>query len=111
MALNTARREGERWSYFPRPGLGDRWIKFSSKGLRDALMSTECPTRTTMALLFAEDEDLPQELFFERTRHRKVTMSMKEYCAGRDSLKTNLERQWAQRKQMKEAKQVVETGM
>src|SRR5690242_8885930 len=110
MALNAARREQERWSFFARPVLGDRWIKFSSKGLRDALMGMDCPVRLAMTNLFSDDEDLPQELFFEGTRHRKVTMSMREYRADENSLKTNLQRQWAERKQMKAAKQDIETG-
>ncbi|KAF9980453.1 hypothetical protein BGZ75_008416 [Mortierella antarctica] len=110
MALNTARREEERWSFFSPPAMGDGWIKFSSKGLRDALMSTDCHTRSTMALLFTADEDLPQELFFEGTRHRKVTMSMQEYCADEDGLHTNLKRQWDERSQRQAAKEDVERG-
>ncbi|KAG9324981.1 hypothetical protein KVV02_000490 [Mortierella alpina] len=111
MALNTARREQERWSFFfPRPAMGDRWINFSSKGLRDALMSTDCPTRSTMALLFTANEELPQELFFEGTRHRKVTMSMQEYCADEDGLHTNLKRQWDERSQRQAANEDVERG-
>ncbi|CAO3566149.1 unnamed protein product [Mortierella alpina] len=110
ISLNTARKEQERWSFFSRPAMGDRWIKFSNKGLRNALMSTDCPTKATMELLFPADADLPQELFFEGTRHRKVTMSMREYCADEDSLQTNLKRQWSERDQQKAANQAVETG-
>ena len=114
MALNTAQKEQERWSFFPRPALGDRWIKFSNKGLRDALMSADCPTRSAMALLFSKDEELPQELFLERTRHRKVTMTMQELSADADGLKTSFFRRWEERAKMKQKgkakKGAIETG-
>ncbi|KAF9937118.1 hypothetical protein BGZ70_006705, partial [Mortierella alpina] len=98
MRLNESRPESERWSFFSRPALGDRFVKFSDDGLRRALLAPSSPVRKAMEGILLVDEDVVFELFFAKTRHGKVTMSMKEFKDDKDGTKTRLERLWAERK-------------
>ncbi|KAF9554302.1 hypothetical protein EC968_009720, partial [Mortierella alpina] len=71
MRLNESRPEAERWSFFSRLGLGDRFVKFSSDGLRRALLASSSPVRKVMEDILSTDEDVVFEFFFASTRHAK----------------------------------------
>ncbi|KAF9574986.1 hypothetical protein EC968_004746 [Mortierella alpina] len=108
--LNGTRTEEQRWSYFPRPHLGDREIRFKNDALAKALRHRSSPVSGAMATLFGQDKELAFRLFFEPTRHSKTTMSIDSFKQDADGLRMHLEQQWLERKERKEAGTETEFG-
>ncbi|KAF9973826.1 hypothetical protein BGZ75_001016, partial [Mortierella antarctica] len=108
--LNGTRPQNKRWSYFPRAHLDDRDLSLKNDSLVKALRHRSSPVSGAMATLFGHDKELVFRLFFAPTRHSKTTMSVNNFKQDADGLRMQLEQQWRERKERKEAGTETEFG-
>ncbi|KAG9319529.1 hypothetical protein KVV02_000564 [Mortierella alpina] len=108
--LNRTRPQNKRWSYFPRPHLDDRDLSLKNDSLVKALRHRSSPVNSAMATLFEHDKELVFRLFVEPTWHSKTTMSVNNFKQDADGLRMQLEQQWRERKERKEAGTETEFG-
>ncbi|CAO3567057.1 unnamed protein product [Mortierella alpina] len=92
--LNEGRPESERWSFFARVSMGDRFLQLTRESSRQVLTSSSSPVRCTMIKIFSTTEDMVFSLFYEQTRYVKSTMPMQDFAEDKGGVKLYLQQKW-----------------